>query len=181
MLFNEEPVETDFTDEGPEEKQIIDRKQSLVSICLELSSFDFDVPENKQIFEQKLSELGAKVENCIGFKQFVDSRISMLKNEEEFIHNQRKKLEAVLDRMSANALYAMNALGEKKLTSKNGHSMSIRETAHVKITNANILPEWALRRKEVITPNKMAIGEEIKAGRAVPGAELVPEKKVIFK
>lgn len=103
--------------------------------------------------------------------------------EAEMIANEKKKLDARQKAAEKKAeglkIYLAKALhGEKFKTAR--VSVSFRKSTKVEIDDLNKLPPEYLKYKDP-EPNKTEIGKALKAGAAVPGAELVENVSTIIK
>ena len=103
--------------------------------------------------------------------------------EAEMIANEKKKLDARQKAAEKKAEGLKNYLakalhGEKFKTAK--ISVSFRKSTKVEIDDLNKLPMEYLKFKDP-EPNKTEIGKALKAGAAVPGAELVENVSTIIK
>lgn len=160
------------------ELEVFDRR-SLVDLCLDLVELDQSAPENKELVEARLNQLGQKVSSYCMIDDFSDTQIAALQKEVEFLEKQIKNYKTLKTKLRERAMFVMNTMGVKSLKGDNGHKMTIKETTSVDVSSVKDLPDHLLRfvpaSKE---PDKLAIKEAIKAGEKVLGATLVINKTV---
>ncbi len=150
--------------------------KSLINICLDLIELDLDAPENKEIVDKAINQLGDKVDDYYYLDQFSNSQIEFLKKEREHLSIQIEKYEKLQERLRDKALAALNALNTDKVKSDKGHSFTRRESQIVEIKSLNDLPDWAVKKEVSFTPKKLEIKSELLAGKQVPGARLLTKE-----
>lgn len=156
-------------------------KKSLINLCLDLADMNPEDDKEMVVFEEKIKSLSNKIDSYVFVDQFADSQIDMLKKEIDHLTRQVRAFERVQDRLKDMALLGLQALNQTKIKSDNGHTISIRKSHSVKITNANELPAWAVELRVEKIPNKTKIKDAIKEGEDIPGAELIEKDYVVFK
>lgn len=157
------------------------RNKSLSALVFDLIELDIDAPENSALVERIKGELADKVDNYSSFLSEVDSRKQFLKQEVDFLNKQVKALDKVENRLHDLALFSLKTLGTDKLKSDLGHSISLRKSVSVEVTDQSLLPESYLRTKVTVEPDKAALKEVLKTGEVVEGAQLVEKEYVVIK
>lgn len=91
---------------------------------------------------------------------------------------QLKRFKERIHMVEQNALYlrtylqhGLESTGKKRLETP-AFTMSLRKSTAVIITNEEDVPSQLMREKTTVAPDKLAIGDQLKAGETVPGAEL---------
>jgi Siphovirus Gp157 len=159
----------------------IKKQKSLSAIVFELMELDVDAPENKDVIEKIYGELSDKADAYVGFSREIEARREVIAAEIIFLTQQIKTLDAMNERLHDRALFALETLGTDKLTSESGHSIAIRKSHSVTVHNVDILPDEYKRVKTVVEPDKVRLGKDMKTGLVVVGAELVENKRSVFK
>lgn len=119
-----------------------------------------------------------KIENIACFIKNQSAFIGDLKAEEEVLAARRKAAENNVERLKA---YLMQSLNGQKFQSARA-AVSFRSTTAVKITDAGKLYTDYLREIPAkIEPDKKKIGDALKAGKTVDGAELETRMSCIIK
>lgn len=152
-----------------------DRK-SLVALTMDLIELDPDAPENELVIKESFDKLQGKVDSFYIVDSFSDSQIDLLKAEVEHLKGQIKKFERIKERLRDSAYFALKTLGEKKLTSKTGHHISLKTSESVEVTDISLLPDWAVRKTIEMQANKTMIKEALKEGEKLDGAILVTKE-----
>jgi cell fate (sporulation/competence/biofilm development) regulator YmcA (YheA/YmcA/DUF963 family) len=156
-------------------------KKSLINLCLDLSEMNTGDENEMALFEEKIKAISHKINSYVFVDQFSDSQIEMLKKQKEHLDRQIRAFERVQTRLRDMAMAGLQALNVKKIKSDDGHTISMRTSQSVKITNINKLPAWAVDLRVEKTANKTKIKEAIKEGEAIEGAELIESEYVVFK
>ncbi len=156
-------------------------KKSLINLCLDLVEMNTESETDMVVFEQKIKSLSAKIDSYIFVDQFSESQIAMLKSERDHLDRQINAYDRVRNRLREVSLQALHAMNQTKIKSDNGHTISIRKSHSVEITNVNILPAWAVELKVEKTANKLKLKEAMKEGEKIDGASLITKEYVVFK
>jgi Siphovirus Gp157 len=160
-------------------KALVNR--SLINLCLDLVELDPTAEENKTFIDERLNELGNKVDNYVGFFNFTKSQVDMLEAEIAHLKKQVSAYEHLQENLKHKAMSAMDMLGTDRLDSDNGHKISIRESESVEIDDLTKLPDEYVRTKIIVEPDKISIKYALKKGEAVQGARLIKNKNVQIK
>lgn len=110
-----------------------------------------------------LARLIGSAQDAKHFGGAIGERIAELKKRQERFENKEKAMRALMFRL-------LQASGQAKITLPEGTLSVSKGRDSVLIIDETRLPKWALR--VVKSPDKTAIGEKLKAGKKVPGAEL---------
>lgn len=138
---------------------------------IEQMYFEANTEEDKIAGEELLSEvieLGA--EKLCKIRANKVSRIEALKNEENRIKEQRKSEETKLETLERYILSLTERANGK--IEAGTFKCSIRKSESVNIINEDILPREYKIVKEVVSPDKIKIKQDIQQGVIVDGAEL---------
>lgn len=155
--------------------------RSLINLCLDLVELDETAPENKDIIQKRLNELGTKVDSYYHLDQFAQSQIDMLKKQIDWLQSQVKKYQNLQDSLYDRALYALTTMGKREIVSPSGHKMTIRQSESVQVNDLLSLPDWAITIKTDRVANKSALKEAMKVGQKIDGANLVKKDYVVIK
>ena len=122
----------------------------------------------------------AREEKIEGWGLWIKNQSAMaaaLKSEEDNLRERRKALEKRIE--NSTKRYQEYLAGEKVSTPR--LSVSYRKAESVEIDDAEKIPDFLLRVKTTVEPDKTAIKAEIKAGNVVDGAHLVTRQSMTIK
>lgn len=112
-----------------------------------------------------LARLLGSAQDAKFFGASIADRIGELRQRQERFSRKQDAMRALMFRL-------LTAAGQTKVTLPEGTLSVSKGRDSVLITDETRLPKWALR--VVKSPDKTAIGERLKAGKKVPGAEMKP-------
>ena len=127
-------------------------------------------------FEQLQMERSAKLENIVCYIKDLTADAKAIGDELKALTARKRAAE---NRAASLKAYLTWALNGEKFSSARG-SVSYRRSQSVEVKDVYALPEEFVRYKEP-EPDKTAIKDAIKAGKDVPGAELVENVSTIIK
>lgn len=123
-----------------------------------------------------------KLKNIAFYIKNLEADAEALKAEAAKLTARQKSAEKHAKRLREYLIQNLTEEDEKKFTSEDAIiSFSIRETPAVNITDLNALPKHFVITVTDFKPDKKAIGEALKAGKDVAGAELVKNKSIQFR
>lgn len=132
--------------------------------------------EQRRAMEEYLSELGeAEAAKVDGFAQFIrleTAGAEAMKEESKRLAAKAKTRENRIAYLKSRYMGAMQEHGLKKI-SGNAYTLSLRASESVAVTAMvdNLPPEY-VREKVSREPDKLAIRDDLKAGKSIPGCEL---------
>ena len=147
---------------------------------------DFEGPEDEKqrvmaALEPYLTDLAnqeaAKVDHIAYFDRRADKEIAFLKEEEARIARKRKSIERRKEYFRYLILQAMTTHGLKKVPGLTG-SISLRPTSRVEVDEPSKLPSHLVTVTTTYAPDKLAIGDALKAGEIIPGCRIVTGQTV---
>lgn len=128
---------------------------------------------NKEEIEVKAAQYAFVVKDIEDDLVAIDAEIDRLKG-------MKKVKQNIIDRLKKVASDAMQLYGIEKI-SLPSIKISFRKSTMVNIFDEDAIPEEYRVRKEVVTISKTKIGDAIKAGIEVPGANIVHDQNIQFK
>ncbi len=128
---------------------------------------------NKEEIEVKSAQYAFVVKDIEDDLVAIDAEIDRLKS-------MKKVKQNVIDRLKKVASEAMQMYGIEKI-SLPSIKISFRKSSSVNIFDEDAIPEEYKVKKEVVTISKTKIGDAIKAGIEVPGANIVHDQNIQFK
>lgn len=142
--------------------------------------FVFDEETGEVLFDSSnLDDLTAsyeeKMEACAIIKKECDADAAAIREEEKKLAERRHRLEKKSDSMAD--YIARNMIGDGLQTPK--VSLSWRKSKSVVIEDESAIPSDFIEMQPKIS--KKMIGEAIKAGEIVPGAEMVEKRNLVVK
>ncbi len=146
----------------------------LIEECIDFETgeiLDADKLEALQV------ERDVKIENVACFIKNLNADIKALKEEEQSLAERRKAKENKVEQLKK---YLGNALNNVPFESARA-KVSFRRSTAVEITDEGIIPKKYLNKEVVVKVDKKAIGEALKQGVAVKGAELKENFNVQIK
>lgn len=146
-----------------------------LSIHLEAITRDFpELAEDEELAADTLEGLGlndllgrliGSAQDAKFFGAAIADRIGELRQRQERFGKKEQAMRALMFRL-------LQASGQQKVTLPEGTLSVNKGRDSVLITDETRLPKWALRVST--SPDKTAIGERLKAGKKVAGAEMKP-------
>ena len=124
-------------------------------------------------FEDKAEAYALHIKNLEAMAAAMDAEAKALKARKEAT---QKRADTVKEHLA----FAMAPVGKDKVTTARA-ALSFRKSTSVQIADETKLPEDLWTVKTVRNPDKTAIGKLLKAGEAVPGAELKESKNLQVK
>jgi hypothetical protein len=162
------------------EKQIIELTDEIRSLLFQRDNFlqmNQPVPEDlEKKINSKLHFTGDTIDQCVSFIKMSESQIEWLQKEIDFIKLQQDKYQRAIDSVKDAAKMIMEREGILKMEGSLGHSLSIRRSEVVEITDMSKIPDRLKRQKISIEPDKVAIKALIKEQGQVDGARISESK-----
>ena len=112
-----------------------------------------------------------KAEAYAVYIKSLDAMAGALQSEAKSLADRKKAVETRRDQMKNHLALSMVALGKEKIETARA-ALSFRKSTSVQISDDTIIPDDLCNIKTERKPDKTAIGKLLKAGKAVPGAEL---------
>jgi hypothetical protein len=142
----------------------------------------FDEETGEILDSERLNELQMdrerKLTNIIHWIKNLRSDVKILKEEEDSFRKRRQSAEKKAEQLTA---YIEGYLAGEKFESEDKTAkVSYRQSTSVNVTDVFKLPEFLKKYKDP-EPDKVAIGELLKKGETVEGAELVTKMSLIIK
>lgn len=122
---------------------------------------------------QKLDNVGAYIKN-------IEADVDAIKAEIKTLQDRAKVKQNKIDRLEDYVAQSLISNNETKFESARV-VFSFRKSVSVDITNADLLPKKYIVKKTETAPDKTAIKEALKAGKAVKGAQLVEKQNLQIK
>ena len=119
-----------------------------------------------------------KIDNTVCYLKNTEAMIAALKSEEKKLSERRKALESKADRIKSFLSYFLD-IGKKLETVH--FKISWRKSTSVKIENEELIDVKYIKEKVTTSVDKKAIGEALKAGEIVSGAELEEKHNLQIK
>lgn len=148
---------------------------NLYELCKEFEGFEFEIDEDtgEVLNADDLDELemtrDEKITNCIYFLKNKQAEAEALKAEKQKFADRQKAAENQVQRMQDYLTICLN--GEKWQNADKTHKVTYRKSEVVQ-ADVTVISDEYLRYKEPEV-DKAKIKRAIKAGEAVPGAQLV--------
>ena len=162
--------------------EIDTRMQAIIDSIMDAA--DEETGEVGEIDLTELHELQeareTKLENIALYIKNLAVEASAIKNEENTLAERRKRLERKSERLKGILINAMQADGNKKISSPRFEA-TLRESKKTEILDLNIIPKKYIVIKKEISADKTAIKKAIEAGKAVKGAEVITNTSVTIK
>jgi len=162
------------------EKQIIEVTDEIRSLLFQRDSF---LSNNQQVpaeleakIKDKLSFTGDTIDQCVSFIRMAESQIEWLQKEIDFIKTQQDRYSRAIDAIKETAKMIMEREGVLKMEGSMGHSISLRKSEALEITDLGKIPDKFKRQKISIEPDKVAIKALIKETGPIDGARIVENK-----
>lgn len=130
-----------------------------------------------EAFESLNLQRAEKLENVALWVKNLTADARDYREQKEIFAEREKKAQKQADKLKSYLAFALN--GERFATAQ--CEVSFKKSKKVEITDDSMLPQEYWRIVTKAEPNKTAIGEAIKAGRAVSGAELVEKLNISIK
>ena len=141
--------------------------------CVDKETGEIIDPEKLDALQM---EREAKIEGVALWKKDLDAEAKAIREEEVKLADRRRVLE---NRANGLKGYLQHALGGQKFSTPRV-AISYRKGESVSIYDAEKLPLCYMRQKDP-EPDKKFIKEALKAGKEVPGAELVESTSIQIK
>lgn len=149
-----------------------------------LEQVDPDTGELSDDIADKIIQLNSDfetvAENLALYVKNITAEVAAIKNEETELAKRRKVKENNMDRLMDYLADAMISSGHKKFETARV-KINARTSQAVNIIDFDILPNCFKRTKTTVTPDKIAIANELKTGSRVDGAEFVTNQSVTIK
>ena len=116
-----------------------------------------------------------KADNYAGLIKEVEAEIGCLDEAIKRQEERKKKRERLVEKLKGRLAQAMDIMGKDKVDTLNA-CVTFRRSLKVEIVDEKEIPEEFF--KAVYTANKSAIRDALKAGHAVPGAELKENRSI---
>lgn len=156
------------------QKEYIELVDSILDNGGEMSpEQEFALAINKEEIEVKAAQYAFVIKDIDNDISAIDAEIDRLKELKRIKTN-------VIERLKKIASDAMKLYGIEKI-SLPSIKISFRKSSSVNIFDEESIPEEYKVKKEVVTISKTKIGEAIKAGVEVPGANIVHDQHIQFK
>lgn len=133
-----------------------------------------------QLIDECVMELDKKIENISCYIKNLKSDVEAFKQEEQNIAKRRKAMENKVDGLTN---YLSNFLQAKEIPKFETPKckLSFRKSTSVDITNIDKIPKEYITEKVEYKADKKAIGDLLKKGQIVEGAELVTKQNISIK
>lgn len=133
--------------------------------------------------EEYLSQSVAKRDRCGQFITSLDTTVAGLESEIDRLQDRKKKILRAREAMAQYILTVMARIGTKRLE---GQTFSFKDRLNppsVVIIDPIALPAEYLRQPEPppLVPDKKKIAEDVKAGKEVPGVQMVQSHRLIIE
>ena len=153
--------------------------QDLYDLLIEES--DLKDAEREQIIIDTMESMGAdeKLESYCKVIRQLEADAEMLKTEKKRLDEAKSRCEKSLERMKKATLDFYNATGAEKPITAGTFRISKRKSESTKITDEQQIPEMFCKVKREVSVAD--IKAAIKAGREVPGAEIVENYSIQIK
>ena len=112
-----------------------------------------------------------KAEKVVYAIRGIEHRASLMKEQLKLFRTRISIVEENAGYLRTYLQHHLESTGKKRLETP-AFSMSLRKSTAVIITSEEDVPSQLMRVKTTKEPDKTAIGKQLKAGEAVPGAEL---------
>ena len=153
--------------------------QELYDLLTEES--DLEDAEREQIILNTMASMGAdeKLESYCKVIRQLEADAEMLKTEKKRLDEAKSLCEKSLERMKKATLDFYNATGAERPITAGTFRISKRKSESTKITDESLIPLefWKVKREANVSDIKAAI----KAGREVPGAEIIENYSIQIK
>ncbi len=101
----------------------------------------------------------------------IDRRAQLMKDQLKRFRERIHVVEQNAQYLRTYLQHGLESTGKKRLETP-AFTMTLRKSTAVIITNEEDVPSQLMREKTTVAPDKLAIGDQLKAGETVPGAEL---------
>ena len=147
-----------------------------------LADLNLDEQTVQDTLESISGELEVKAQNVAYFVRNLETTAAAIKEFEDQQRNRRKAIERRADALKAYLAHCMLETGITKIDGP-GVTLSFRKSSAVVIDEPGLIPAEFMRVPEPPPPepNKVAIGEAIKAGHEVPGAHIESRQHLQIK
>lgn len=145
-----------------------------------LADLDLDAQTIADTLEGMAGDLEAKAVNIASLVRNMEATSASIKEAERQMKARREALDRRTEHLRAFLLGAMQYAGIRRVTCT-WFTLAVRATpAAVEVEDAAQIPADLMRQPEPPppAPDKVAIREALKAGRAVPGARLVTGERL---
>lgn len=123
--------------------------------------------------------LDKKLENCaLAYKNCL-ADVAAIAGEIKSFQKRKKSAENTAERLKNSIQKTMEDTGKTKFETTRA-ALSFRQSESVNFTDKKAIPPEFMRQKDP-EPDKTAIKKAIKAGQAVPGAELISNRNLQIK
>lgn len=129
-------------------------------------------------FDEIAGNAREKIANCGRFIREEEDEIEAMKRAEKAIAERRKTKEKTIERLKAMTLHAVEALGEK--VEMPDIRVSTRKSTKVEVDETMLHADWFVEKIER-KPNLRALGEALKQGVVIEGAQLVVNHNLAIK
>lgn len=119
-----------------------------------------------------------KIDNTVYFMKNTEAMIKALKEEEKILAERRKILENKVNRVKG-FLGRFLEVGKKLETVR--YKIGWRKSKSVSIINEDLIGDEFKKEKVTISVDKKLIGEKLKAGESIEGAELLENNNLQVK
>lgn len=153
-----------------------------VSAMQQLQEAGFDEQTIADTMEGLQGTLEAKVHNVVAYIENLQAEVEARKAHAEKVMEKAKSLQKQADGLREYLRIELARIGKKEMHA-NGVTLKIRNNPpSVKVAEDAKLPEIFLREIPArYEPDKTAIKEALKAGKEIPGCELVSTQKLVIE
>jgi len=142
---------------------------------------DGEIPEEAlQALVEAQTKSIAKLGSLCGFAAYARGFVDLCKQEEDRIKRMRQVMKNRLDSVQKYVAPYMASKDYKKQT-VGVHTITVRKTTSVEISEPFVLKEYCRVIPESLAPDKAKIKEALKAGKEVQGAVLKHGRSVTLK
>lgn len=148
--------------------------------CVDEETGEIDVAKADEMLEQLTMERQDKLENTACYIKALEADVDAIRAEEVKLAGRRKAKETKAGSLRELLKYCMLKYGDTKLDTPRA-ALSFRKSTAVEITNKQELPREYVKTVTEEKILKQEIGQALKQGKAIPGAELKEQLNLQIK